>query len=342
MLPAIFGLAGPALTDAETRFFKACDPAGYILFARNCVDPDQLRALTATLCTLSGRDTVPILIDQEGGRVVRLRPPHWPDFPAAQRFAERYSQAPGSAMEATRLNALAIALTLRDCGINVDCLPVLDVRDPGGHDIIGDRAFGNEPMQVAALGRACLDGLQAGGVVGVIKHVPGHGRASADSHVELPRIDADRAALERDFAPFRTLRAAPMAMTAHVLYSALDPDNCASTSAAIIERIIRQDIGFDGLLMSDDLGMHALSGDFGARARDVLAAGCDIALHCSGEIAEMEAVAAACPAMTDRALARLEQAMAWAARVPLPVSERSRVIAQRDALLGLASQQANA
>ena len=342
MLPVFFGLEGPHITDAEARFFAACDPAGYILFARNCSSPDQLRALTDSLRTLSGRVDVPILIDQEGGRVARLKPPHWPKFPAARRFAERYSEAPGSAMEATRLNALAIALMLHACGITVDCLPVLDVEDPDGHDIIGDRAYGADPLQVAALGRACLDGLKAGGVVGVVKHMPGHGRAGADSHLELPRVDAGAAALERDFAPFRKLNTAPMAMTAHVLYTALDPAECASTSAAIIEQVIRQSIGFEGLLMSDDLGMHALCGDFGERARAVLAAGCDIALHCSGDMAEMEAVAAGSSAMTKAASARLARAMAWADAPAAPLPDIADLAAQRDALLGLASTRPNA
>ncbi|WP_416907062.1 MAG: beta-N-acetylhexosaminidase [Polymorphobacter sp.] len=310
MIPAFFGLAGTVLGEAERALFRSADPAGYILFARNVESPEQLRALTASLTDLAGRD-LPILIDQEGGRVARLRPPHWPEFPSGAVFDALYRRAPVTAIEACRLNALALATMLRELGITVDCLPLLDVRDNGGHDIIGDRALGAEPMQVAALGRATLDGLRQGGVCGVVKHIPGHGRAAADSHLELPVVEASLEALERDFEPFRRLAAAPMAMTAHVTYTALDPDNCATLSPRVIE-FIRNDIGFSGLLMSDDLGMKALSGDFGARARAALAAGCDIALHCSGEMAEMEAIAAALDPISQAGRRRLDAAMAWA------------------------------
>jgi beta-N-acetylhexosaminidase len=325
MQPLILGLAGLTLGDEERALFRAADPAGYILFKRNIDSPDQVRALTAALRDLAGRD-VPILIDQEGGRVARLRPPHWPEFPAAERFDHLYEVAPVTAIEAARLNALALAALLRDLGITVDCLPLVDVRDPDGHDIIGDRAYGAEPMKVAALGAATLAGLRAGGVCGVIKHIPGHGRARADSHLELPVVDAARDALERDFEPFRTLNDAPMAMTAHVTYTALDPDRCATLSPAVID-LIRNDIGFAGLLMSDDLGMHALGSpaaggyppgsnalaDFGARALASLAAGCDIALHCSGDFGEMRAICEAVPEIMPAARARLDAAMAWAA-----------------------------
>lgn len=321
------------LTEAEQNFFRSADPAGYILFARNCIEPDQLRRLTETLRSLAGRERLPILIDQEGGRVARLRPPHWPEFPPAARFAALYDKAPITAMEAARFNAQAIAVLLADLGVTVDCLPVADVNDPDGHDIIGDRAYGGDPLVVAALARATLDGLKAGGVVGVVKHIPGHGRAAADSHQELPLVSADRAALERDFAPFRKLAAsAPMAMTAHVVYAAIDSRRCASLSGRVIEEVVRRNIGFDGLLMSDDLGMNALSGDFGARAAGVIAAGCDIALHCSGDLAEMEAVARALSPIGALAFARLEQAMRW----PRP-SDRSlplaQLVARRDALM---------
>ena len=334
MLPAFFGLAGPALTPDEAALFRDCNPAGYILFARNCIDPDQLRALTQSLRALAGRD-LPILIDQEGGRVARLKPPHWPDFPAAARFAALYEVAPLSAIEAARLNGLALAALLRAHGITVDCVPVLDVPVEGAHDIIGDRAYGTEPARIAALGGATLDGLQAGGVIGVIKHLPGHGRARADSHLELPMVDADAAALETDFAPFALLAArAGMGMTAHVTYSALDPVHCASLSPAVIAGTIRGRIGFDGLLMSDDLGMHALSGPMAARAAAVIAAGCDIALHCSGDFAEIAEVAAALPPMTDAAYARLNRAMALAAAPePPPLAD---IAGRRDALLALA------
>jgi beta-N-acetylhexosaminidase len=320
--PTFLGLEGLALTAAERDLFRAADPAGYILFKRNIDSPEQVRALTDALRDLAGR-ALPILIDQEGGRVARLQPPHWPEYPAGERFDQLYDKAPVTAMEAARLNALALAACLRDLGITVDCLPLLDVRDPEGHDIIGDRSYGAEPMKVAALGRATLDGLKAGGVCGVVKHIPGHGRARADSHLELPVVDASRAELERDLEPFRTLNWAPMAMTAHVTYTALDPDRCATLSPIVID-LIRKDIGFQGLLMSDDLGMKALGHpsagghppgsnaleDFGARALASLAAGCDIALHCSGDFAEMRAICEAVPDITAAAKARLDAAMA--------------------------------
>lgn len=322
MQPTFLGLEGLVISDAERGLFRAHDPAGYILFRRNIETPEQVRALTAALTDMAGR-ALPILIDQEGGRVARLRPPHWAEFPAGERFDQLYDKAPITAIEAARLNALALAAMLRDLGITVDCLPLLDVRDPAGHDIIGDRAYGAEPMKVAALGRATLDGLREGGVCGVVKHIPGHGRAMADSHLELPVVEASRAELERDFEPFRTLNWAPMAMTAHVTYTAIDPQRCATLSPVVID-LIRRDIGFSGLLMSDDLGMKALGHpsaggypagsnalmDFGARALASLGAGCDIALHCSGDFAEMRAICEAVPAISAEALARLEAAMA--------------------------------
>jgi beta-N-acetylhexosaminidase len=320
--PTFLGLEGLRLTANERDLFAATNPAGYILFKRNIDTPDQVRALTASLVDLAGR-ALPILIDQEGGRVARLRPPHWPEFPAGARFDALYDMAPITAIEAARLNALALAAMLRDLGITVDCLPLLDVRDPHGHDIIGDRAYGAEPMKVAALGRATLDGLREGGVCGVVKHIPGHGRARSDSHLELPIVTASRAELERDFEPFRTLNRAPMAMTAHVTYTAIDAQRCATLSPIVID-LIRTDIGFQGLLMSDDLGMKALGApaaggypagsnaleDFGARALASLNAGCDIALHCSGDFAEMRSLCEAVPDITDAAKARLDAAMA--------------------------------
>ncbi|HWW64776.1 MAG TPA: beta-N-acetylhexosaminidase [Sphingomonadaceae bacterium] len=335
MTPLFLGLSGPALTDAETRFFRGIDPAGFILFKRNCVDPAQLRALTDALRDLAGRADVPILIDQEGGRVARMAPPLWPAFPKAAAFDALYEVAPASAIEAARANAQAIATMLREAGINVDCLPLLDVRDREGHDIIGDRAFGFEPMRVSALGRATIEGLRAGGVVGVVKHIPGHGRARADSHVELPVVEASAEELERDLEPFIRLAAAPMAMTAHVVYPAWDAARCASLSPVVIGDIIRGRIGFDGLLMSDDLGMSALAGGFAERAAGVLAAGCDIALHCSGDMAEMEAVAGAVGAIGAEARARLDRAMASAAAPP-DGAPFDALVATRDALLAYA------
>jgi beta-N-acetylhexosaminidase len=333
MLPAILGLSGLTLTDDECAFFRAADPAGFILFARNCGDPAQLRALTDSLREVSGRADVPILIDQEGGRVARMKPPLWPAFPAAWRFSELYRTAPISAMEAARVNAQALALMLGQAGINVDCLPLLDVRQEGANDVIGDRALGAEPMQVAALGRAVLDGLEAGGAIGVVKHMPGHGRAMADSHKELPVVTASADELAADIAPFRALADAPMAMTAHVLYPAWDKDNCASISPTIIADVIRGEIGFDGLLMSDDLVMEALKGSPAERACAVIAAGCDVALYCSGVVAENEAVAGALGGMTGAATARLQRAMARTGKGL--AGDIVALASKRDALLAL-------
>ncbi|MCZ4340670.1 beta-N-acetylhexosaminidase [Sphingomonadaceae bacterium G21617-S1] len=332
MTPLFLGLAGTELSEAERGFFRSVDPAGFILFKRNVADPAQLRALTDSLRDLSGRADVPILIDQEGGRVARMQPPHWPAFPKGELFDRLYDIAPITAIEAARHNAAAIATMLGEVGINVDCLPLLDVRQPGAHDIIGDRALGAEPMRVAAMGRAVIEGLRSGGAVGVVKHVPGHGRAMADSHVELPVVTADAEALETDLAPFIKLADAPMAMTAHVVYPAWDAEQCASLSAKVIGGIIRGRIGFDGLLMSDDLGMHALSGGFDDRAAGVLAAGCDIALHCSGDMAEMEAIAGAVGPIEDEARTRLDRAMATVAGVQLRAA-LAELIAERDALM---------
>lgn len=334
MTPLFLGLAGTELSEAERGFFRSVDPAGFILFKRNVADPAQLRALTDSLRELSGRADVPILIDQEGGRVARMQPPHWPAFPKGELFDRLYDIAPITAIEAARHNAAAIATMLGEVGINVDCLPLLDVRQPGAHDIIGDRALGAEPMRVAAMGRAVIEGLRCGGAVGVVKHVPGHGRAMADSHVELPVVTADVEALETDLAPFIKLADAPMAMTAHVVYPAWDAEQCASLSAKVIGGIIRGRIGFDGLLMSDDLGMHALSGGFDDRAAGVLAAGCDIALHCSGDMAEMEAIAGAVGPIEDEARTRLDRAMATVAGVQ-PRAALAELIAERDALMAV-------
>ena len=334
MLASIFGLAGHELTAEERDFFRDADPAGYIVFKRNCETREQLVRLTDALRDIHARADVPILIDQEGGRVARMKPPEWPSFPAGEAFARLYQAAPSSAIEAARSNARAIALTLKSVGINVNCLPLLDVRQEGAHDIIGDRALGADPMQVAALGRATLDGMASAGVVGVIKHMPGHGRALADSHVELPVVNAPEEELELDLEPFERLRGAPMGMTAHVIYTAWDVERPASLSSKVIGEIIRGRIGFDGWLMSDDLGMHALSGDFGARAAGVVAAGCDVALHCSGDMAEMVAVAKAAPAMSLDGEARLGRAMA-SALLDEEGPDFAEAAAKRDALLAL-------
>jgi beta-N-acetylhexosaminidase len=332
MQAAIYGLEGERLSADERAFFRDADPAGYILFRRNCVERGQLRALTDALRELSGRDDLPILIDQEGGRVARMKPPEWPDFPAAGRFAALYERAPMSAIEAVRANAQAIALMLREAGINVDCLPVLDVRQEGASEIVGDRALGAEPMQVAALGRATLDGLAAGGVVGVVKHMPGHGRARVDSHKELPVVDAPDEALATDLEPFATLKSAPMGMVAHIVFTAWDKERPSSQSPIVIEEIIRGRIGFDGFLMTDDLGMEALSGGFAERTRRALDAGCDAVLHCSGAIEEMVAVASEAGALGAMARARLDRAMAQAGQ---PAGAYAALVEKRDQLLAL-------
>ena len=335
MQAAIYGLSGLALTDDERGFFRDADPAAFILFKRNCAESGQLRALTDSLRDLSGRDDLPILIDQEGGRVARMQPPEWPKFPAAWSFAELYDKAPTSAIEAEMANARALALMLRAHGINVDCLPLLDVRRPEADDIIGDRALGAEPMQVAALGRAVLDGLAAAGVVGVVKHIPGHGRALCDSHKELPVVDASAQELETDLEPFERLNRAPMGMMAHVVYTAWDKERPASQSPLIVSEIVRGRIGFDGWLMSDDIGMEALKGGFAERAKGVIDAGCDAVLHCSGKMDEMVAAASAVPAMSAAGEARLRRAMAIAGSSDSG-PDFEQLIAKRDELLALA------
>ena len=334
MQAAIYGLEGAELKPDERAFFREADPAAFILFRRNCETTEQLLRLTDSLRDLSGRADLPILIDQEGGRVARMRPPEWPAFPAGEAFARLYDAAPSSAIEAARSNARAVALMLRSCGINVDAVPVLDVRQEGASDIVGDRALGSEPMQVAALGRAVLDGLASAGVVGIIKHMPGHGRALVDSHKELPVVTADAEDLDCDLEPFERLSSAPIGMTAHVIYTAWDPDLPASQSPTVIGDIIRGRIGFNGWLMSDDIGMEALAGDFASRAAGVVAAGCDVALHCSGKMDEMVAVAGAVPAMSDEGEARLARAMA-STMIDDDGPDFAEAVAKRDSLLAL-------
>ncbi|MBT6116559.1 MAG: beta-N-acetylhexosaminidase [Rhodospirillaceae bacterium] len=334
--PVVFGLAGTALSAPERPFFAEADPLGFILFARNCETPGQVRALVEDLRDLVGRADAPVLIDQEGGRVARLGPPHWRRSPAAWNFVELARRAPESGVEAARLNARLMACELAALGIDVDCAPVLDVRQADAHEVIGDRAHGDDPNIVSALGRAVAEGLLAGGVLPVIKHVPGHGRARADSHLELPRVDTPRRDLAAiDFAPFAALADMPWAMTAHVLYAALDSERPATTSAKVIAEVIRGEIGFDGVLVSDDLGMKALGGPLGARGADALTAGCDLALHCSGKMDEMLAVRAALPAMTTACAERLARGRAALASPPDPV-EPAALAARLDTLLGRA------
>ncbi len=308
---AIYGCAGPILGANERAFFRAADPLGFILFARNCVDPGQLVGLVAALRDAVGRADAPVLIDQEGGRVARLGPPHWRRPPEAARFAALAGRDIEAAERAVWLNARLIAAELRELGITVDCTPVLDVPAPDGHEIIGDRAYGNEPGQIARLGRAVIDGLLAGGVAPVVKHIPGHGRARADSHRALPVVEAgadDLAAV--DFAPFAACADAPFAMTAHVTYAAFDAAAPATFSRAMIGEIIRKTIGFSGALMSDDLSMGALDGSLASRASRALEAGCDLVLHCNGDAVEMAEVAAVVPRLDGTPAERVARALA--------------------------------
>ncbi|PLR28355.1 beta-N-acetylhexosaminidase [Caulobacter zeae] len=317
---AILGCAGTVLSAEEAAFFRDVKPWGFILFKRNIETPDQVRKLTSALRETIGRPDAPILIDQEGGRVARLGPPHWGKYPPGRAYGELVANDPLVAREITRLGARLIAHDLTSLGINVDCVPVLDVPDPKGHEIIGDRAYGDTPQQVATLGRAAAEGLLAGGVLPIIKHIPGHGRAMADSHLELPVVKVKLAELdERDFAPFRVLSDMPMAMTAHVVYTAIDRRRPATTSKKAIKQIIRGSLGFDGLLMSDDLSMKALSGDFKQRAKDSLSAGCDVVLHCNGDMDEMKAVMAGVGKMSKEARRRAQAVMGRLVKVPEPL-----------------------
>jgi beta-N-acetylhexosaminidase len=308
----ISGCSGTSLNDAERRFFAKNRPCGLIVFARNCETPDQLRALVASFKDMVESDEVLILIDQEGGRVQRLRPPHWRNMPPARCYGRLYEQEPDAGKAAAFAGARLIAKELFDLGINVNCTPVLDVPEKGAHEIIGDRAFSTDPDEVAVLGRAVMDGTLSGGVLPVIKHVPGHGRAKADSHLSLPRIDADARELEaRDFRPFRALRDAPLAMTAHVLLPCYDERRPATISPVIMSEVIRGTIGLEGLVMSDDIGMKALGGPFATRAREVIAAGCDVVLHCSGDFAEMVDAASATPQLDGIAAERFARALSF-------------------------------
>lgn len=306
---AIYGCAGPKLTDAERRFFADAEPWGFIIFARNIETPAQVKTLTAELCEIAGRE-VPVLIDQEGGRVARFRPPHWRPYPAGRLYGDLYARSREQGLEAARLASRLIAAELSAAGVNVDCLPVLDVPMPGAHDVIGNRAYGETPEPVIALGRAAAEGLLEGGVLPIVKHIPGHGRAGVDSHLSLPMVETDAKTLnETDFAPFKALADMPIAMTAHVVYTAIDADAPATTSRKVIGDIIRGLIGFDGFLMSDDVSMQALKGTIAERTRASLKAGCDIVLHCNGKMDEMEAVAGEAPMLAGDALRRSTAAL---------------------------------
>lgn len=333
MTPAIFGLSGLTLTADERAFFRDCDPAGYILFGRNIQSRAQVRALTDELRAIHGRDRLLICIDQEGGRVQRMKAPEWLAYPPGEVFDRMYDVAPATAIEAARANAEALGIDLAEAGISVDCLPLLDVRQPGAHDVIGDRALGSEPMRVAALGRAVLDGLARAGVCGVVKHMPGHGRAGDDSHKELPTVTASEADLEADIAPFRTLANAAIAMTGHILFTAWDRENPATQSPFVIEEIIRKRIGFAGLLLTDDLDMEALSGSVPERAARAIAAGCDVALNCWAKMDDMIGIAKALPAMTSEALARLDRALADTDVNRADRAWQADLLARRDALI---------
>ena len=328
----ITGVSGLTPTHDEREFIRAERPWGFILFRRNIENPPQVSVLVSELRDLVGDADAPVLIDQEGGRVQRLGPPHWPVYPPGAVFGALYDIDSQLGLTAARLSSRLIAADLTDLGINVDCLPLADVPVQGADAVIGNRAYGTDPNKVARIARAVTDGLEQGGVLPVLKHIPGHGRATADSHFRLPTVDTPRSELERtDFAAFQPLSDLPMAMTAHVVFSALDPVHPATTSATIIEQVIRGAIGFQGLLMSDDVSMNALAGSIAERTRAIVAAGCDMVLHCNGNLAEMREVAAVTPGLTGRALQRAEQALA--ARKPPLAFDRQAARAELDALV---------
>ncbi len=331
----ICGCAGLALNDEERAFLRQEDPWGLILFKRNIGDRDQARALTRSFRECVGRPDAPVLIDQEGGRVQRMAPPNWRAYPAAAAIEAGFT--PSRAEAAARLIARLIAHDLSEVGITIDCAPVLDVADSGTHAAIGNRAFSSRPERVAAMGRAVAEGLLAGGVAPVIKHMPGHGRARVDSHHELPVVDAARGELDHDFAPFAALSDLPMAMSAHLLYMAIDPKRPATASPIVVQEIMRGAIGFDGLIMSDDLSMKALKGPFDERAGAVIEAGLDIVLHCNGDLDEARAVASGAPVLAGAALRRAEAALAAIAPPrALDLEQAERELAAIKAELGVA------
>jgi beta-N-acetylhexosaminidase len=331
----ITGISATELNAAERAFIESERPWGFILFKRNIETPKQLALLVEELKKCAGRPEVPILIDQEGGRVQRLGPPHWPVYPPGALFGSLYDLEPALGLAAARVSARLIAADLSELGINVDCLPLADVPVAGADAVIGNRAYGTEPGKVAAIARAVTEGLGHGGILPVLKHIPGHGRATADSHLRLPEVNTSRNDLERtDFAAFQPLADLPMAMTAHVVFSALDPVHPATTSATIVEQVIRGVIGFQGLLMSDDVSMNALSGSIAERTRAIFSAGCDIVLHCNGNFEEMRDVAAVTPELSGKALERARLALA-SRRAPQPF-DRTAARSELEALMSKA------
>lgn len=335
MTPAIFGCSGTTLTADERAFFREADPAGYILFGRNCETPEQLRALTDELRALHGREHLLISIDQEGGRVARLRPPHWGNYPAGDAFAQLYALAPASAIEAARVSAKAMALELSAMGVTVDYHPPLDLRQPGAHDVIGDRALGADPMQIAAIGRGILDGLADGGVTGCIKHMPGHGRSMVDSHKEMPTVHESAEELETDLTPFKSLNSALIGMTGHLVFPVWDADSPATLSETVIRDIIRGKIGFEGLLLTDDIDMEALSDTIPERSERAIAAGCDIVLNCWAKMDDMQGICERLPTMSQAVTQRLDRALENTCVADAMVEEHGELLAKRDALLAL-------
>jgi len=331
----ITGVSGFTLTAAERDFIRMGRPWGFILFKRNIETPAQVTALIAELRESIGESDAPVLIDQEGGRVQRFGPPHWPVYPPGAVFGTLYEIDRRLGLTAARLSARLIAADLIDLGVTVDCLPLADVPVAGADAVIGNRAYGTEPGKVAAIARAVTEGLEQGGVLPVLKHIPGHGRATADTHFRLPVVDTSKAELEStDFAAFQPLADLPMAMTAHVVFSALDPAQPATTSATIIEQVIRGSIGFQGLLMSDDVSMNALAGSIAERTRASVSAGCDVVLHCNGDLDEMRQVAGEAPVLSGKALDRAKRALA--SRKPPKPFDRVAARAELDELIGRA------
>jgi len=328
----ITGVSGTELGAAERAFIAEARPWGFILFKRNVETPEQVASLVSGLRDAAGRADTPILIDQEGGRVQRLGPPHWPAYPAGAVFGALYDIERALGLKAAHLSARLIAADLAALGLTVDCLPLADVPVAGADAVIGNRAYGTEPSKVAAIARAVTDGLEEGGILPVLKHIPGHGRATADTHFKLPVVDTPRKELERtDFAAFQPLADLPMAMTAHVVFSALDPAQPATTSATMVDQVIRGVIGFQGLLMSDDVSMNALAGSLAERTRAIFAAGCDIVLHCNGKLDEMRDVASETPELSGKALERARKALA-SRKAPKPF-DRVAARAELDALI---------